>query len=98
MMSERLTQSDVQRIAALARLRLTAEEADRFASQLSDILAFAQQVQAVDTTGVAPFDAGPVRTPMREDQPQPSLDRRTVMDQAPDASDALFKVPRVLGS
>ena len=97
-MSDRLTRSDVERIAALARLRLTADEADRFASQLSDILAFARQVQAIDTTGVPPFEAGPAGAPLREDEPQASLDRSTVMDQAPDAADGLFTVPRVLGS
>ena len=97
-MSERLTRSDVERIAALARLRLTSDEADRFASQLSDILAFARQVQAIDTRGVPPFESGPVRTPMRDDSPQPSLDRKTLLDQAPDAASGLFKVPRVLGS
>lgn len=97
-MSERLTRADVERIAALARLRLTAEEADRFASQLSDILAFARQVQAIDTTAVPPFEAGPGQTPTRDDEPQPSLDRQMLLDQAPDADAGLFKVPRVLGS
>jgi aspartyl-tRNA(Asn)/glutamyl-tRNA(Gln) amidotransferase subunit C len=97
-MSEHLTRADVERIAALARLRLTAVEADRFASQLTDILTFARQVQAVDTTGVAPFDAGPVGAPMRSDEPEPPLDRDEVMAQAPDAAGGLFKVPRVLGS
>lgn len=97
-MSERLTRSDVERIATLARLRLSEEELERFASQLSDILAFARQVQAVDTTGVAPFDANPSPTPIRADLPCRSLDRAVLLEQAPDASGGLFKVPRVLGS
>ena len=97
-MSERLTRADVERIATLARLRLSEEETDRFASQLSDILAFARQVQAVDTTDVAPFDAGPSSTALRPDGVCQSLDREVLMEQAPDASGGLFKVPRVLGS
>lgn len=97
-MSERLTRSDVERIASLARLRLTDEEADRFALQLSEILAFARQVQSVDTTDVVPFEAGPSETAMRADLPCASLDRDVLMTQAPDASGGLFKVPRVLGS
>ena len=97
-MSDRLTRSDVERIAALARLQLTAAEAERFASQLTDILAFARQVQAVDTSGLAPFDAGPLSAPLRADVPQPPLDRDEVLAQAPAATNGLFNVPRVLGS
>ena len=46
-----LTIADVERIAALAHLDLTADEKTRFARQLADILDYAQQLQAVNTTG-----------------------------------------------
>ena len=45
---------DVRRIAALAHLELTDAEADLFARQLRDVLAYADAVQRVDTTGVPP--------------------------------------------
>ena len=98
-MSDILTAADVERIATLARLELTADETARFADQLTAILAYADQVQQVDTSGVAP----PVTTPAatgRDDAPAPSLDRDLVLSQAPAADRAagLFKVPRVLGS
>jgi aspartyl/glutamyl-tRNA(Asn/Gln) amidotransferase C subunit len=47
-----LTLADVERIAALAHLELTAEEKDLFGRQLAGILDYAQQLRAVDTTGV----------------------------------------------
>ena len=47
-----LTIADVERIAALAHLELTAEEKLLFTRQLADILAYAQPVQAIDTSGV----------------------------------------------
>jgi aspartyl-tRNA(Asn)/glutamyl-tRNA(Gln) amidotransferase subunit C len=94
-----LTPDDVERIATLARLELTADETARFAQQLTAILAYADQVQQVDTSGVAPPAAAAERR-MRDDIPVPSLDRDTVLSQAPaaDPGAGLFKVPRVLGS
>jgi aspartyl-tRNA(Asn)/glutamyl-tRNA(Gln) amidotransferase subunit C len=98
-MSDILTRADVERIAALARLELTAEEVDRFAGQLTAILAYADQVQQVDTSNVA-VAAAPTAGEWRSDTPRPSLDRDVVLSQAPAADRAAghFKVPRVLGS
>ena len=89
----------MERIAALARLELTAEEVERFAGQLTAILAYADQVQQVDTSGVAVAGV-PAAGAWRTDTPQPSLDRDLVLSQAPAADRAAghFKVPRVLGS
>jgi aspartyl-tRNA(Asn)/glutamyl-tRNA(Gln) amidotransferase subunit C len=92
------TRDEVQRLAQLARLELTADEADLFARQLGDILVFARQIETVDTTSVravplaAPFDT------QRDDIVRPSLDREDVLEGAPDADLAtgLFKVPRVI--
>ncbi len=99
-MSEALTREDVERIAALAHLELTESEVDTFTRQLSDILQYATQVQALDTSGVPPTShvlAGLAVD--REDVPRPSLDRDVALAAAPDpALDAgLFRVPRVIG-
>jgi aspartyl-tRNA(Asn)/glutamyl-tRNA(Gln) amidotransferase subunit C len=98
-MSDILTRADVERIAALARLELTPEEVERFAGQLTAILAYADQVQQVDTSGVA-VSATPAAGEWRSDTSVPSLDRDLVLSQAPAADRAAghFKVPRVLGS
>jgi aspartyl-tRNA(Asn)/glutamyl-tRNA(Gln) amidotransferase subunit C len=100
-MAEILTRADVERIAALARLELTAEEVSLFAEQLTAILGYADQIQQVDTSNVPPASVTtPARTVFREDEPVPSLPRDLVLSQAPaaDAAAGLFKVPRVLGS
>ena len=100
-MAETLTRADVERIAALARLELTADEVALFAEQLTAILAYADQVQNVDTSAVAIAQAAaPDAAAMRDDEPRPSLDRELALSQAPAADRAagLFKVPRVLGS
>jgi len=95
-----LTLADVERIALLAQLDLTADEKSRFARQLADILDYAQQLQTVNTEGV-PATAhvladGGVE---RDDALRPSLTPQQAVANAPDAAvDAgLFRVPRVIG-
>ena len=61
-MAETLTRADVERIAALARLELTADEVTLFAGQLTAILAYADQVQQVDTSGLDAAPALPADT------------------------------------
>ena len=96
----KLTTADVDRIAALAHLELTDEERERFTPQLDEILAYAEQLREIDTTGVAATAhvLDRVRA-LRDDVVGPSLPRTEVLDQAPTAARAagLFKVPRVLG-
>jgi aspartyl-tRNA(Asn)/glutamyl-tRNA(Gln) amidotransferase subunit C len=113
-MADTLSRADVERIAALARLELTPDEVTLFAGQLTAILAYADQVRQVDTSGL---DAAPTVTALptlasaevgvvpasaagRDDVPAASLDRDLVLNQAPaaDATAGIFKVPRVLGS
>ena len=95
-----LSPADVDRIAALARLELTDEERARFATQLSAILAYADQVQQAETSALEADAAAPGDSRMRADTLLPSLDRDAVLAQAPaaDRTAGLFKVPRVLGS
>jgi aspartyl-tRNA(Asn)/glutamyl-tRNA(Gln) amidotransferase subunit C len=94
------TRSDIERIAALAYLELDAAEIDLFARQLGDILAYAEEVQRIDTTGVPPTAAVVTRHATdRPDETRPSLDRDDALGAAPDPADAagLFRVPRVIG-
>ena len=87
-------------IAALAHLELDPSELDLFGKQLGDILAYAEEVQRVDTTGVPPTASVVARHAAdRADDVRPSLDRHAALANAPDpAIDAgFFKVPRVIG-
>ena len=95
-----LSTVDVERVAALAHLNLSAEEKVLFAKQLADVLQYAEQVQAVDTAGV-PATAHVVAglDGERPDEPAPSLTPQEVTANAPDANReaGLFRVPRVIG-
>jgi aspartyl-tRNA(Asn)/glutamyl-tRNA(Gln) amidotransferase subunit C len=99
-MPDALTRADVERIAALAHLELTPEEKDLFTRQLAGILAYADEIRHVDTTGVPATSHVLARPPKsRPDAVRPSLAREAALANAPDADPAagLFKVPRVLG-
>jgi aspartyl-tRNA(Asn)/glutamyl-tRNA(Gln) amidotransferase subunit C len=98
-MASSLTVADVERIAVLAQLELTAEEKQLFTKQLADILDYAQQLEAIDTSGV-PATAHVLGERIeREDTERPSLPIEAVVSNAPDPASAagLFRVPRVIG-
>ncbi len=102
-MAAEFTRGDVLKIAALANLHLEPAEIDLFARQLGDILAYADEVQQVDTTGVPPTASVVTRHAAdRPDQIQPSLDIAEALANAPDPDlsrleGGFFKVPRVIG-
>jgi len=94
-----LTIADVERVAALAHLELTDEEKHVFTKQLADILAYAEQLQAIDTTGVAATAHVNAHEAEREDELRPSLSVADALANAPDGvpEAGLFRVPRVIG-
>jgi aspartyl-tRNA(Asn)/glutamyl-tRNA(Gln) amidotransferase subunit C len=99
-MSEPLTRAEVERIAELASLELTEAEVEVFTRQLAEILAYAEQVQRIDTAGVVPTAhvLGTLSVD-RPDDPRPSLPRDELLAAAPDPAleSGLFRVPRVIG-
>jgi aspartyl-tRNA(Asn)/glutamyl-tRNA(Gln) amidotransferase subunit C len=99
-MSAEFSSERVAAIAALAHLELEQSELDQFAKQLSEILAYAEEVQRVDTAGVPPTASTVTRHSVeRADEIRPSLDPDTALANAPDPAvgAGLFKVPRVIG-
>jgi aspartyl-tRNA(Asn)/glutamyl-tRNA(Gln) amidotransferase subunit C len=99
-MPNEFSREQVARIAALAHLELDEAELDLFARQLGNILAYANDVQGVDTTGVPPTASVVTRhTSERPDAVRSSLGVEEAIANAPDAAAGagLFKVPRVIG-
>lgn len=99
-MPAEFSKTDVEHVAALARLRLSDEEKALFADQLAGILRYAEQVRELDTSGVAATAHVLDRHPAdRPDRVRPSLPLADAIGNAPDAAldEGLFKVPRVIG-
>lgn len=92
-----LSTDDVSRIAHLARIALSAEEIERTREQLNGILAFVDQLQAVDTAGIVPMaHAVDVVQRLREDQVTEADRRDEFLALAPDAEAGLYLVPKVI--
>lgn len=92
-----LTHEEVRAIAHLARLQLTAEEVERFAGQLSDVLDYAARLNEVDTSEISPTASVlPMNAPLRPDEVRPCPPRDQLLANAPDPAGGMFRVPRVL--
>jgi aspartyl-tRNA(Asn)/glutamyl-tRNA(Gln) amidotransferase subunit C len=92
-----ISRDDVEHVAHLARLYLTAEEVDRMQTQLSNILEAIETLRDVDTSHVGPT-ASVIRLEnvMREDEPRPGLSREAALANAPLRDDPFLRVPTVL--
>jgi aspartyl-tRNA(Asn)/glutamyl-tRNA(Gln) amidotransferase subunit C len=85
------------RIAELARLRLEAEELERFASDLRCVLEYMETLSEVGIEGVPPTaHTSAPEEPWREDGSRPGLTPKETLSNAPDAAEGFFRVPRVL--
>ncbi|HYF59962.1 MAG TPA: Asp-tRNA(Asn)/Glu-tRNA(Gln) amidotransferase subunit GatC [Burkholderiaceae bacterium] len=92
-----LTAADVARIADLARLELTPEEAARTLDQLNRVLELVEELQAVDTTGVEPMThAGDLTLRLRPDEVTEPDRRDDYQRVAPSVAHGLYLVPRVI--
>ncbi|MCB0204058.1 MAG: Asp-tRNA(Asn)/Glu-tRNA(Gln) amidotransferase subunit GatC [Caldilineae bacterium] len=93
-----LTTNDVEHIAHLARLELTADEIDQYRRQLSDILDHFAVLAQVDTSAILPTASVlPLRSVMRADTMQPGLSTEDALANAPDQQDGFFRVPAIFG-
>jgi aspartyl-tRNA(Asn)/glutamyl-tRNA(Gln) amidotransferase subunit C len=95
-----LSTADVERIASLAHLELTTAEKTLFTRQLADVLAYAEQVQQIDTAGVpATAQVHGAGGHERADVPVASFSTDEMLANAPDTApgSGLFRVPRVMG-
>ena len=92
-----LSADEVRHVARLARLALTDDEVDALAPQLSQILAYAEQVGEVAAQDVEPTTHPfALRDVSRPDEPRPSLRRDAVLAAAPHAEQDRFGVPRIV--
>jgi aspartyl-tRNA(Asn)/glutamyl-tRNA(Gln) amidotransferase subunit C len=92
-----ISRSDVEHVARLSRLALSEAEIERMREQLSSILAYIDTLRAIDTAGVEPTShAVPLVNVMRDDELRPCLPQDAALANAPDRSDAFFRVPRII--
>ncbi len=87
----------VAQIAKLARIRIEAEQMEPLAAELSNILGWIEQLNELDTEGVAPMTSVvEVEAPLREDEVTDGDCRDRVLANAPEAAEGFFLVPKVV--
>ncbi len=87
----------VRKVAHLARIRVEEDRLEPLAAELSGILAWIEQLNELDTEGVAPMaSTEAVSLPMREDVVTDGGDPDAILANAPKADRHFFVVPKVV--
>ena len=93
----RITLEQVDHVARLARLELSAADKERMRSELDGILSYIDKLRALDTRDVEPpSHAVPVTNVMRDDVERPSLPQEDMLANAPDRHRDMFRVPKII--
>jgi aspartyl-tRNA(Asn)/glutamyl-tRNA(Gln) amidotransferase subunit C len=89
-----IDRDQVLHVARLARLKLTDEEIERMAGELSGILEHVDRISELDLEGVEPTShVIALDNVLRPDEPRPSWSRDEVLKPAPDPASGAFRVP-----
>lgn len=92
-----ITVADVEHVARLARLELTAGEKELFAGQLGAILGYVEKLKGLDTDGIVPTShAVPMENSFRADVVDPSIGLEKALANAPERAGTFFAVPKVI--
>ena len=87
----------IEHLSRLARLSLSEEEERLFGAQLSGILTYVEKLNELDTGRVEPTShVIAIENVFREDIPRPSLERERALGNAPDRTEKLYRVPKII--
>ena len=87
----------VRRVARLARIAVTDEDAERMSGELNRILGFVEQLNEVDVSGVEPMTSViPIEMKKREDVVTDGDKPEDIVANAPAAAENFFLVPKVV--
>ena len=93
----KISQEEIKNIALLSRLEVKEEHMAHVEKELSDILTYVAELNALELDGVEPMaHAVPLQNVFRKDETKPSLNHDLASSNAPEAEDGYFKVPRVV--
>ena len=92
-----VSKEEIKHIAKLANLNLKEDEIDKYILNLQDILNFANIVNNAPTDGV--IEAIGVQNKenvFRKDEIKQFCDRDSLLQNAPDKENGMFKIPKVI--
>ena len=87
----------VKRVARLARIAVSAEDAERMTGELNAILGFVEQLNEVDVSGVEPMTSvTPMEMKKRQDAVTDGNKAADIVANAPATEENFFLVPKVV--
>jgi aspartyl-tRNA(Asn)/glutamyl-tRNA(Gln) amidotransferase subunit C len=93
----KVERGEVEHVALLARLKLSAEEEELFTGQLNAILDYMEKLNELDTKAVEPtFHVVSHCNTMRKDEVKESLPEEATLKNAPDKAEGCFRVPKII--
>ncbi len=93
----KLSREEVQRVAVLARLRLTPEEQSSLTDELDRILGYMDKLNQLDTADVDLLShAANITNTLREDRVTNRPNADALLANAPDRDGTFFKVPKII--
>lgn len=96
-MSKKIDETEVRKVAKLARLDLSDTEVRQFSSELSSILSYIEKLDELDTDGVEPLaHCLAIHNVFRDDVVKESLGSEAALSNAPQRYEDYFKVPKIL--
>jgi len=95
--SVRISEETVAHVARLARLNATLQEQQMFSQQLSSVLEYGKEMNALNLADIPPTSHPyQLKNVLRSDEEEEGSDREEVLSVAPQAKDNQFQVPPVL--
>ena len=92
-----VSRDDVKHIANLSKLNLTDEELEKYTTELSDIVNFANELSSIDVNGVMPTNhILDIKNVFREDKSDISYNREEILKNAPTKEAGCISVPKVM--
>jgi aspartyl-tRNA(Asn)/glutamyl-tRNA(Gln) amidotransferase subunit C len=93
-----LQKQDMEKLAKLARLELTEQEADSFGQSLEQLLGYMENIKKLDLQNVEPMTGiQQEKVTMRPDEVVPGLDSENTFKNAPSVEANHFAIPKVMG-
>ena len=87
----------VKRVARLARIAVSDEDAERMTGELNTILGFVEQLNEVDVTGIEPMTSvTPMAMKERQDAVTDGGKASDIVANAPESTENFFLVPKVV--
>jgi aspartyl-tRNA(Asn)/glutamyl-tRNA(Gln) amidotransferase subunit C len=87
----------IEKVAAVARLKLTDEEINKFIPQLKEIMEYFSMLSEIDTEGIEPsFQPIRLRNRLREDSPRECISQEEALRNSSQNKDGYFKGPKAV--